>query len=273
MSNIHPTAKIYPNVRLGNDVRVGPWVVIGVPARGMQPGAWETTIADGAVIRSHTVLYAGSRIGPGFQTGHRTVVGPAMEIGANCSIGAISVCVGFARLCDGARVHGHCYVEPFASCGEKSWVGPNCIVESSLQCITHVGSGAILGLRAHLLPGTRVGERALVGTRCLICRDVKPYRVMVGNPPRAVRTIDNIKPRTDDAAPLYVPDLPEVRDAVLAAHAARAESNMATDHWRVVAWHLLQEVQQADNTRPGESPALVPTKAPLNLDNRAIVEP
>ena len=272
MSDIHPTAKIYPNVRLGRDVRIGPWAVVGIPPRELQPGQWETTIGDGAVIRSHSVIYAGSKFGRGFQTGHRTIVGPAMQVGEKCSIGAVTVCEGFTLLSDGARIHGHCYVESFASCGEGAWVGPNCLVESSSTQITHVGAGAILGLRAHLLPGTRVGERALIGTRCLISKDVKPYRVMAGNPPRAVRTIDSIRPRTDESTPIYVPDTPEVREAILAAHDRRVDCQIADDDWRLTAWNYLLRIRSARPTVPNESPALVHTKAVLHLDNLAIVE-
>ena len=31
MPDIDPTARIYPNVRLGVDVRVGPWAIVGLP--------------------------------------------------------------------------------------------------------------------------------------------------------------------------------------------------------------------------------------------------
>jgi len=48
-------------------------------------------IGDGAVIRSHTVIYAGNRIGRGFQTGHGVMIRESNTIGDEVSIGTGSV--------------------------------------------------------------------------------------------------------------------------------------------------------------------------------------
>ncbi len=70
------------------------------------PGHAHLAEQAGAVIRSHTGIYAGSRIGAGFQTGHRAILGPGLEIGANCSIGADSIEMGFAHIADTAKING-----------------------------------------------------------------------------------------------------------------------------------------------------------------------
>src|SRR6187549_481974 len=107
MSSIASTAKIYPNVHLGADVQIGPWAVVGRPSAGIAPGELGTFIGDGSIIRSHSVVYAGSRTGPRFQTGHHAIVGPGLDIGNRCSIGTSSFVSGFVRLGSGARIHGH----------------------------------------------------------------------------------------------------------------------------------------------------------------------
>ena len=250
MPQIDPTAKIYPNVRLGAGVRVGPWAIVGLPPDGAAPGELKTIVAEGAVIRSHSVIYAGSKIGPGFQTGHHALVGPGMEIGARCSVGTNSMTAGYAELRDGARIHGLGFVGEFASIQEGAWVGPYALVESQRHQVTVVAAGAILALHVHLLPGVRVGERSLLGTRCLISKDVAPYRLVVGDPPRALRSIEKVAAPSAGAEELYKPDPPEVKEAALARHALRDGCGLSTDHWRVKLWKLLHGSNSVGASRP-----------------------
>src|SRR5512146_1231331 len=81
-------ARVLPNVRLGADARLGDFVVVGEPPRGKQPGELETRIGARAVIRSHTVIYAGNVIGDDFETGHGVLVREENEIGDHVSIGS-----------------------------------------------------------------------------------------------------------------------------------------------------------------------------------------
>lgn len=247
MSDIAKTAKIHPNVRLGAGVRVDDWVIVGLPPAGTNAGDLETVIGDGAVIRSHSVIYAGSQFGRGFQTGHHAIVGPGMKIGAGCSIGTNSFTAGFAELRDGARLHGLGYLGEFASIHENAWVGPYAMVESDLDRITVVAAGAILALHVHLLAGVRVGERALLGTRSLINKDIPPYRLVVGHPPRAIRTIDQIVSPLAEIGRPYKADPPELQQVVLARHAVRDGCSIDADDWRLEMWRRLTKspVQRA----------------------------
>jgi acetyltransferase-like isoleucine patch superfamily enzyme len=249
MSSIASTAKVYPNVRLGADVQIGPWAVVGRPPAGIAQGELETFIGDGSNIRSHSVVYAGSRTGPRFQTGHHAIVGPGMDIGNRCSIGTSSFVSGFVRLGSGARIHGHTYVGDFAWIEEKAWVGPYNILESSFDRISAVGSGAILALGVHLLAGIRIGDRALVGMRSLITNDIPPYRVVVGNPPRAIRTIDQIVSPIPEVGRPYEADPPEMQEAALTRHAARHGCLLSDDDWRRDVWQTVTAAR-ANNHDP-----------------------
>ena len=67
--------KLYQNVKMGKEVEVGDYAVIGLPLSGPNEGAQETVIGDGAVIGSHSVIYAGVRLGRNFSCGHGVVIG------------------------------------------------------------------------------------------------------------------------------------------------------------------------------------------------------
>jgi len=55
--------RIFRNVEIGEGTTIEDYCVIGSPPRGKQEGELETRIGAGSVIRSHTVIYAGNRIG------------------------------------------------------------------------------------------------------------------------------------------------------------------------------------------------------------------
>ncbi len=51
---------------------------------------------------------------------------------------------------------------------------------------TVVGTGASIGANATILPGVRIGRRAMVGAGAVVTKDVPPNAVVVGNPARIV---------------------------------------------------------------------------------------
>jgi UDP-3-O-[3-hydroxymyristoyl] glucosamine N-acyltransferase len=81
--------RIYPGVQIGENCEIGPFVLLGVLPRGKREGEVITVIGPGAVIRSHSIVYAGNRIGANFQTGHGAVIREENEIGDNVSIGTV----------------------------------------------------------------------------------------------------------------------------------------------------------------------------------------
>jgi virginiamycin A acetyltransferase len=53
---------------------------------------------------------------------------------------------------------------------------------------TVIGNDVWIGREAVIMPGVRVGDGAIIGTRAQVARGVPPYAVVVGNPGRVVRT-------------------------------------------------------------------------------------
>jgi putative colanic acid biosynthesis acetyltransferase WcaF len=57
--------------------------------------------------------------------------------------------------------------------------------DPSLQLITKpitVGKNAFIGARAMILPGTRIGDRAIVGAMSVVSKDVPDHQIVAGNP-------------------------------------------------------------------------------------------
>jgi acetyltransferase-like isoleucine patch superfamily enzyme len=191
-----PTAKIYGNVQLGPNSIVEDFCILGVPPRGFEAGQLETVIGADAVIRSHTVIYAGNVIGRHFQTGNKVNVRELNEIGDDVSIGTLSVVEHHVTIGHGVRIHTQAFVPEFSVLEDGCWIGPNVVLTNAKYPLSPgvkdqlagpvIRRGAKIGANATILPGVVIGEHALVGAGAVVVRDVPAYAVVAGNPARVI---------------------------------------------------------------------------------------
>lgn len=196
------THKVYLNVHIKPGAQIGDFVLIGVPPRGRGEGELPTVIGEKAIIRSHTVIYAGNRIGDNFQTGHGVMVREENEIGRDVSVGTGSVIEHHVKIGDGVRIHSQAFIPEYTILGDGCWIGPNVVLTNARYPLAPdakkmlrgpiIRSGAKIGANATLLPGVEIGENALVGAGAVVVRDVPPGQVVVGNPARVVREVSEI---------------------------------------------------------------------------------
>ncbi|OQA43632.1 MAG: UDP-2-acetamido-3-amino-2,3-dideoxy-D-glucuronate N-acetyltransferase [Chloroflexi bacterium ADurb.Bin325] len=195
-------AIIHPNVVIGEGAALGPFVVIGEPPRGRAAGDLPTLIGPAAVIRSHTVIYAGNIIGARFQAGHGVLVREENRIGDDVSIGSHSVIEHHVVIADRVRIHSNAFIPEFSVLEEGAWVGPGVIFTNAAYPLSpsakanlrgpHLLAGAKIGAGAVLLPGVTIGRAALIGAGAVVTHDVPDHAVVVGNPGRVIRDVREI---------------------------------------------------------------------------------
>jgi len=187
--------KIHPNVQLGKGYEIGSYALIGLPASADQ--SIMTIIGHSAVIRSHTVIYPGNRIGDNFKTGHNVLIRENNIIGNDVSIGTSTVVEHHVHIGDGVRIHSQAFIPEFTILEEGCWIGPNVVftnarfpnrpdTKANLQGVT-VGKGAVIGANVTILPGIKIGAGALIGAGSVVTKDVPSKMVCVGNPANIVR--------------------------------------------------------------------------------------
>jgi len=195
-------SKIYKGVKSGTDVFVEEYCIIGTPPRNYKEGDLETVIGAGSHIRSHTVIYAGNRIGENFQTGNKVNIRELNEIGDNVSIGTLSVIEHHVRIGNNVRIHSQAFVPEYSIIEENAWLGPNVVltnaryplspeVKKDLQGPT-IKRGAKIGANVTILPGITIGEKALVGAGSVVTKDVPDESVVAGNPARVINDISKL---------------------------------------------------------------------------------
>lgn len=199
-NKISSTVIIHPHVEIGKNVIIEDYCIIGVPFGGYN--GEKTIIGDNAIIRSHTVIYAGNRIGNYFQTGNKANIRELNTIGDNVSIGTLSVVEHHITIGNGVRIHSQVFIPEYSILKASCWVGPNVVltnarypnspaVKENLQGPV-IDNQAKIGANATLLPGVCIGSNSLVGTGSVVTKDVAKNTVVAGNPARSIKAIDTL---------------------------------------------------------------------------------
>jgi len=194
---------VYPGVEIGDNFVIEPFVRIGASYGGMREGEVATRIGKNAVIRSGTVIYAGNVIGDDFSTGNGVNVRELNEIGHNVSIGTHSIVEHHVVIRDGVRLHSGVFVPEFSFLDEECWLGPHvCLTNAKFPRSIRVKEsligprilkGAKIGAGSIILAGVTVGEGALVGAGSVVTSNVDAGTVVVGNPARFYKRVEDLE--------------------------------------------------------------------------------
>ena len=195
---------IYENVAFGHECVFGEFACVGLPPGGYEDGELPTLIGDRVCIRSHAVVYAGSRIGDDSVIGHGTFVRNDTVIGARVVVGAHNVWEGNIEVGDDVFVGAQTGVGEFTHIAWGVVVGPHV----GMAAVSHplsagakesaqgprIEAGATIEAGVSIHPGVRIGRGALVQGGAVVVRDVHPFAVVSGNPAKPVGDVFTLAP-------------------------------------------------------------------------------
>ncbi len=195
---------VYKNVFLGKGVKIEPFCFVGKPPKNKNEGELELAIGEEGLIRAHSTIYAGSRMGNFLMTGTSVVIREDNIIGNNVSIGTSTVLEVGNRIGNNVRIHSSCFFE-MTEIADDVFIGP-CVVASDdphppcprfRDCVggPRIGKGVSIGANSTLLPGIKIGEFSLIGAGSVVTKDIPPGVVAAGNPAKIIKNITEIKCR------------------------------------------------------------------------------
>ena len=183
---IHNTSIVDKNAKIGNNVEIGPYCVIGPNVK----------IADNNKLHSHVNISGNTKIGEG------NIFYPFCSIGNDPQDLKFSGENTELTIGNGNKIREYVTMNPgTAGGGKKTIVGNNCLfmVSSHVAHDCIVGDNVILAnnvpLGGHaiiedsvIIGGnsavqqfTRIGRGAMIGGMCGVVRDVIPYGIALGN--------------------------------------------------------------------------------------------
>lgn len=187
---IAKTAIIYPNVKLGKNIVVEDYCIIGAPLRdGSQP---ETVIGDDSHIRSFTVIYAGNQIGHHFQSGNKANLRENNQIGNHVSIGTLSVVEHHVVIEDQVRIHTNAFIPEYSTLKKGCWIGPHVVLTNAKVPLSEeakknlkgptIEAGAIIGANSTISPGVLINSNALIGSASNVTKNISADQIAYGHP-------------------------------------------------------------------------------------------
>lgn len=114
---------------------------------------------------------------------HFPFIGDRLVIGRFCALaeGCTFIMNGANHLLGGLSTY------PFALFGQGWDAVPFTEMEFPLKGDTVVGNDVWIGRRATILPGSRIGDGAVIGAAAVVSGEIPPYAIAVGNPARVIR--------------------------------------------------------------------------------------
>lgn len=153
MPKIHPLADV-KSTRIGKDTRV-----------------WQ-----------YCVIFEGAEIGGNCNFCAHTLVENDVVIGNNVTVKS------GVFLWDGTRIEDDVFIGPNATFTNDQMPRSK-VYPDAFKGIT-VKKGASIGANATLLPGITIGRYAMIGAGAVVTRDVPERAVVVGNPGKIIRYVE-----------------------------------------------------------------------------------
>lgn len=203
---VHPHVVINSGVTIGDNVEIFPGAVIGKvpggPSIARAPRFNKSiVVGNNCHIGPHAVIFYDVEIGENTLIGDGASIREQCRIGKGCLISRYvtinySTIVGDGTdIMDNSHITGKCtigkhvFIAPSVTTGNDNSVGKAGYNENNIGGPS-IEDNASIGIGAILLPGTRIGNNALVAAGSVVTKDVPPRAVVMGVPAKIVKYID-----------------------------------------------------------------------------------
>jgi acetyltransferase-like isoleucine patch superfamily enzyme len=207
-AEIHPTATVYPGTVLGEGVKVLEGAVVGkqptlsprsTAKRELLP---PTELGDGSIVSTGAIVFAGSHIGARVILGDQSCVRERVRVGDDVVLGRGSLIENDTTIGARTKIQAGAYITAYSTLEDDVFIAP-CVVTTNdnfmgrterrhgLIAGPTIRRGARIGGGAILCPAVEIGEEAFVGAGAVVTKDVPPRMLVVGNPARVLRAVDD----------------------------------------------------------------------------------
>jgi UDP-N-acetylglucosamine acyltransferase len=186
MAQVHPTAIVNPDARLGENVTVGPFCIIGPHVR----------IGDNTTLYSHVVMDGHTTIGKNNQFFQFCSIGAPpqdtsykgeptrVEVGDNNIFReCVTIHRGTLKQDQLTKIGNNCFFMAYVHVGHDGTVGNNVTLVNSVNLAGHVtlGDRVIIGGGTNIGQFVTLGRGSYIGGGSGIDKDIPPFCTAYGN--------------------------------------------------------------------------------------------
>lgn len=197
------TCRIYPNVLIAEGAKIGDYVAIGVPQKGKKEGELPTVIGRNAVIRSHSIIYSGNKIGDDFESGHYVFIREENNIGNGVRIGTHSIIEHHINIGNQVHIHSGVFIPEYSLLEDGCWLGPGSVLTNTphplcpnaKECLKRgciIKRFAKVGANTTILPHVTIGDFSVIGAGSVVTQDIPSRKVAIGNPAKIIKAAEDL---------------------------------------------------------------------------------
>ena len=129
-----------------------------------------------------------AKLGKNVRIWHFAYVGDDTEIGDNVKIGSLAHVDYNVKIGEKTMIEGLVYIPPLSRIGKNVFIGPaasltNDPYPASKKMVgVTIEDGAVIGSRAVIKAGVKIGKNSVVAMGAVVTKDVPPNCVVVGVP-------------------------------------------------------------------------------------------
>lgn len=198
---IHAGTQLGVGVIVGDHAVLGKQVRLAAASTASRAPLPPLEVGDACTIGAHSVVNAGSRIGPLTLVGDQAMVRERVQVGERCVLGRSVLVENDTTLGDRVKVQANAYLTAYMSVGDDAFIAP-CVMTTNDNYMGRteqrfaerggpkVRRGARVGGGCVLLPNVEIGEEAFVGAGAVVTKDVPARALVVGSPARFLRHVN-----------------------------------------------------------------------------------
>ncbi len=205
-------AIIYGKSKIGRNVIIDPFVIIGYPVRSgikkmistekknisietkFDQVSSGSSIGNNSHIRSFTTVYESSTLEEKVETGTNVIIRENCHIGSGSIIGSSTILDSDVKIGKNARIQSNSFIPPKIVLGDNVFLGPGVKFSndkypvSSKLISTVVEDDVVIGIGAIILPGLRIGMGSVIGAGSIVTNNVSQNSVVMGSPAKQIMT-------------------------------------------------------------------------------------
>jgi len=160
-------------------------------------------MGNDCTIRSGAIIYADTRFGDDFQTGHNVMIREKTATGSHIVIGTNSVIDGNVTIGDFVKIESNCYIPTHVTIGSRVFIGPGVVLTNDRypQKMRDayrpegptIEDGVSLGGGVVVVPGVTIGRGSFVAAGAVVTKDIPEMSFVKGAPGKILPLPDRLR--------------------------------------------------------------------------------